>query len=258
MAKALAVCGRDLRSYLNTFSFYLLVMMFIGITGYFFWSTISYYSLLSFQASTNPAYVVNRLNLTEGVLSPFLLNMSALLLLMMPILSMRSLAEERKMGTLELLLSYPITDVQMVLGKFLALACLLAILIAPTITYFFIAEYAGARFEYASIVTGYAGLYLVGLSFLALGLFTSSLTDQQAVSAGLGFVVILFFWVVGWMAEWTSPALGSIFKELSLVEHFKDLTRGVVDTRDILFFVLFAVFFLFATLNVVETRSWRR
>ncbi|MBI3999680.1 MAG: ABC transporter permease subunit [Candidatus Omnitrophica bacterium] len=258
MSKIIAIASRDLRSWLHAFSFYLLAVFFLGVTGYFFWSGLSYFSLVSYQVATNPTFQVRGLNLTEGVLSLFLANVTVLLLLLIPLLTMRSFAEEKKQGTLELLFTYPISDFQIVLGKFLSLLAALILLLFPTIAYFFLAQVIGAKFEIASLLTGYTGLFLTGASFIALGIFMSSLTEHQAVSAGIGFAVLLFFWVVGWMAEWTSPALGNVFREISLVEHFRDFARGIVDTKDVAFFILFITFFLFATLSTLEIRTWKR
>jgi len=258
VTKVIAILERDLKSYLSTFSFYLILAFFSVLTGYFFWSGMSYFSLLSFQAASSPTAEIIGLNLTEGVLAPFLGNVAVLLLLLIPILTMRSFSEERKLGTLELLVTYPVTDFQIVLGKFLAMVGILSILILPTMFYFLLAGLIGAKFELASLLISYLGLFLVGVSFLSLGLFVSSLTEQQSVSAGIGFVLLLFFWIVGWMAEWTSPTLGMIFRELSLTEHLKDLMRGIVDTKDLSFFILFSGTFLFGTLCALEVRNWKR
>ena len=258
MFQLVAVVNREIKFWLHTFSFYLLAAFFLGLTGYFFWSGLSYFSLMSFQAATNPALEVTGLNLTEGVLGLFLANLAVLLLLLTPILTMRSFSEEKRLGTLELLFSYPISDVQIVIGKFLGLLAVLLLLVSPTVFYFLLARFVQAKFEVSSLLIGYAGLLLIGASFAALGLFVSALTEHQAVGAGIGFAILLFFWVAGWIADWTSPALGRIFRELSLVEHFRDLAHGVVDTKDIAFFVLFISFFLFAALSALEVRKWKR
>lgn len=258
MSKVIAVCGRDLKAWLNTFSFYVLAVLFLGVTGYFFWSGLSYFSLVSFHVATNPAFEAQGLNLTEGVSSVFLANVVTLMLLLIPILTMRSFSEEKRNGTLELLCTYPVSDFQIAFGKFLSLLFAVMLLVLPTALYFFLGPVVGARFEVSSLLTGYLGLFLVGASLAALGMFTSSLTEHQAISAGIAFVTILFFWIIGWMADWTSPALGTIFRELSFVEHFKDLPRGIIDTKDIAFFLLFTAFFFFATLSVLEIRTWKK
>ena len=258
MFKVAAITNRDLGSWFHTSSFYFLAVLFFALTGYFFWSDISYFSLVSFQVATNPELQVKSLNLTEGVLSVFLQNVAIVLLLLLPIFTMRSFAEEKKGGTLELLFTYPVSDFQIVLGKFLSLLGILAVLIFPTSIYFFLAEAVGAQFELMSLVSGYLGLFLLGASFISLGMFVSSLTEHQAMSAGIGFVILLFFWIAGWMSEWAGPVWGRIFREFSLVGHFSDLTRGVADTKDVAFFVIFILFFLFASLSTLEIRSWKK
>lgn len=254
----IAISLRDFRSWTNHFSFYLFAIFFLGLTGYFFWSGLSYFSLVSFQVATNPALEVKRLNLTEGVFSLFLGNMTVLLLLLIPILTMKSFAEEKKFGTLELLFSYPVSDFEIVFGKFMGLLATTFVLILPTVSYFFLAEVVGAKFELPTLISGYFGLILVSASFISFGMFMSALTEHQVVSAGIGFAVLLFFWVIGWVAEWTNPQLGRIFRELSLVLHFEDMARGVLDTKDIAYFLCFTSFFLFATLAALEIRTWKR
>ena len=258
MSKVIAITFREIRLWLHTFSFYFLIAFFLALTGYFFWSSLSYFSLVSFHTATTPAVEVKGLNLTEGVLGLFLANLTVLMLLLLPILTMRSFSEEKKSGTLELLFSYPISNIQIVAGKFLGLLGILFLLVLPTLLYFFLARFVQAHFEVTSLLTGYMGLLLVGASFAALGMFVSALTEHQAVGAGISFAILLFFWVIGWVADWVSPELGRILREFSLVEHFRDMTHGVIDTKDIVFFVLFISFFLFATLCTLEIRNWKR
>ncbi len=258
MSKAITIALKDLRSWTNMFSFYLLAAFFLGMTGYFFWSGLSYFSLVSFQVATNPAMPVRSLNLTDGVFSLFMANMTVLLLLLIPILTMKSFAEEKKFGTLELLFTYPVSDFEIVLGKFLGLLATTGILILPTLSYFFLAEVVGAKFELATLLTGYLGLLLISASFISFGMFMSSLTEHQVISTGICFAVLLFFWIIGWVADWTSPVIGSVFKEFSLVIHYQDMTRGILDTKDIAYFIFFTSFFLFATLATLEIRTWKR
>ena len=258
MFKTIAIARRDLNSWFYTSSFYFLATLFFALTGYFFWSNLSYFSLVSFQVATNPDLQVKSLNLTEGVLSVFLQNVAIVLLLLTPIFTMRSFAEEKRGGTLELLFTYPVTDLQIVGGKFLSLIGIFAVLTFPTAAYFFLAQVVGAKFEWASLASGYLGLFLSGASFISLGMFVSSLTEHQAISAGIGFVILLFFWIAGWMSEWAPPALGRVLREFSLVGHFSDLTRGVLDTKDVSFFLIFILFFLFASLSTLGIRSWKK
>ncbi len=258
MSKIIAISLRDFKSWVHHFSFYLLAVFFLGMAGYFFWSCLSYFSLVSFQVATNPTMHVKSLNLTDGVFTLFMANMTVLLLLLIPILTMKSFAEEKKFGTLELLFSYPVSDLQIVLGKFLGFLAVISLLILPTVSYFFLAQVVGAKFELSALLTGYLGLILICASFISFGMFMSSLTEHQVISAGIGFAVLLFFWIVGWLADWMNPQLGAIFRELSLVLHFEDMTRGILDTKDIAYFLFFIAFFLFATLATLEIRTWKR
>ncbi len=257
--KLFAVMDREVRAYLGQFSFYLMVAFFLGISGYFFWSDVMSFGWYSGEVSANPRGIdPTTFNLTDGVFVPYLVNASVFLLLLIPVLTMRSFSEERKTGTLELLFTYPVRDLDIVLGKYLSILFLVAVLIFPTLIYYPIGIAVGARFETTTLLTGYLGLFLMGASFAALGLFVSTLTDNQTVSAGICFVLILFFWVVGWAAEWAMPSVGVVFRELSLVDHFRDFSQGIVDTKDLMFFALFILFFLFSTLSVLEVRNWKR
>ena len=254
----MTIALKDLRSYYHSFSFYFLFAMFAAISGFFFWLALNHFALASFQAQTTQDIALRAVNMTDGVISPFIGNLCALALLVIPILSMRAFSEERKAGTLELLVTYPVSDFQIVLGKFVALMTLFLFMILPTTFYFLMAAVIRAKFEVLSLVSGYAGLWLVAMSFASLCLFVSSLTSEQVVSTGIGFLLLLFFWIVGWIAEWVNPSIGFIFRELSLVEHLRDFSRGIIDTKDVAFYLIFVSFFLFATLSVLEVRSWKR
>ena len=258
MSAVLAIMNREIKSFTQTFSFYLLLAFFWGVTGYFYLSNLSFFSLHCFQAAVRPGTVPSGLNLVEWVLSPFLANVSVLLLLMVPILSSRCFSDERRQGTLELLYTYPVTEFQILAGKYLALLYFVLILILPTGLYFPLAMPVKAYFEPQAVVTGYAGLFLVGATFSALGLFVSTLTENHVVSAGIVFALLLFFWIVGWVAEWANPFWAAFFSELSLVEHFRDFTKGIIDTRDLIFFLLMIFYFLFAALSVMEVRTWKK
>lgn len=194
MNASLAIARREIRSFTQTFSFYVLEAFFLGIAGYFFLANMSFFSINSVQAAAYQHASMKQLNLVEWVLSPFLANVCVLLLLAIPIFSARSFADESKQGTLELLYTYPISDLEILAGKYLALLVLILILISPTFLYFPLASPVKAHFEMNAVMTGYLGLFLLGASFAALGLFVSSLTHNQVVSSGIGFALILFFW----------------------------------------------------------------
>jgi len=169
---------------------------------------------------------------------------------------MRTYSEEKRSGTIELLLTSPITDLDIVLGKFFGAIGLYLGLLAVT------AVYVGMLFLYSRpeitpLISGYLGLLLLGGCFVAIGLFVSSLTKNQMV-AGVGtFVVLLLLWIINWMADSAGPWLGEIMRYLSITEHFDDFGKGVIDTKHLVFYLSVIVFGLFLTLKSVDSERWR-
>ena len=235
--------------------FYVVAFIFLALVGYFFYSSVAYYSLLSFQAGRNP-FLSQQLNLTDMVLEPFFGSISIVLLLMVPLITMRLFAEEKKTGTVELLFTYPISDRGAVLGKFAAAISILILLLGGTLPAMLLLEIL-ADPPWATIVGSYLGLLLLGSAFVSLGLLASSLTENQIIAAAIAFGALLLLWIVGWAESLVGPTLGSVLKYLSLLTHFDNFARGILDSRDVLFYVLFVSLFLFTTLRTLESRQWR-
>ncbi len=235
--------------------FYVVGFVFLVIAGYFFYSNVAYYNLVSFQASQNP-FAMSRLNLTEMVLGPFFLNISIVLLFMAPLLTMRLYAEERKTGTMELLFTYPISDRAAILAKFAAVLSAFVIILAGTLPGMVILHFISDP-NWKVIFSGYMGLILMGGAFLALGVFTSSITQNQIIAAVLSFGLLLMFWIIGWTRAFVGEEFYRFIEYLTLPSHLESFTRGVLDSRDIVFYLLFMLFFLFLTQRQVESYRWR-
>ncbi len=235
--------------------FYAVAFTFLVIAGYFFYSAMVYYNLLSFQASQNPM-MAKQMNLMEMVLRPFFFDLSIVLLLISPLLTMRLFAEERKAGTMELLLTYPLPDRSIVLAKFAAVASAFAVIIAGTLPGIFLLNYL-ANPAWKPIFCGYLGILLLGCSFMALGIFTSSLTQNQIIAAVLSFGALLMLWVIGWAKSYVGSAMGEVIDYLSIIKHFDTFAKGILDSRDLLYYLIFIVFFLFLTLRQMATYRWR-
>jgi len=250
-----SVYRKELYSLFASPIFYVVAFTFLFIAGYFFYSSMAYFNLISVQASQNP-FAAKQLNLTDMVLRPFFLDISIVLLLLSPLLTMRLYAEERKAGTLELLFTYPVADSATVLAKFAAVVTALAVIIAGTLPGMFMLDYVGQP-NWKTILCGYLGILLLGSSFLSLGTFTSSLTQNQIVAAVLSFGSLLMFWVIGWAKSFTDPGTGSFMEYLSITKHFDTFSKGVLDSRDLLYYVIFIAFFLFLTLRQMESYRWR-
>lgn len=250
-----AVLRKELAVYFATPIFYITGFFFLLLGGYFFYSNTVYYSLISFQAAQN-LQMTGYLNPLQMVFRPLFATLAVVLLLLVPLLTMRLLAEEKRAGTAELLFTYPLTDWAIILGKFLAALFTYVIFLGFTVVYA-LAFSALGRLDWAALASCYLGMLLLGGACLALGLFASSLTENQIIAAVTGFALLLLFWIIGWQQELGSPGWGGFFGALSLMDHFDNLIRGVIDTRDLVYYLSFIYFFLFLTKRQLESRRWR-
>lgn len=244
MTAFLAMLQKELASYFRSMLAYVVAAVFLVLSGYFFYTNLSFYVLMG------------GFDLTRGLWQYQFHDMRLVLLLMTPLLTMRLFAEERKQGTLELLWTYPASDVAILAGKYVAAMVVVSTLLALTIPYALALRWF-QPIDVGPLAAGYLGLWLLGASFVACGLFVSSLTDSQLVAGVVTFGVLLLFWILTWnqMAV-AETALGAL-TAISLFDRFFLFARGAVDTKDVVFFVLFVACFLFATLLSMESRRWR-
>ena len=254
MRSLYAILKRELYVYFLSSIAYVVVTIFLLLSGYFFYSAFAYFSMISVQAMQMPG--AGGINVTEMVLYPTFGNMSVIMLLMMPLLTMRLFAEEKKAGTLELMLSYPVRETELLFGKFIACMLIFLIMLALTWLYPFL-MWLYAEPDIGPIVTGYLGLFLMGTAFIALGLMVSSITENQIVAAAISFGAILMFWLIGWAEAFAGPSLGKVLSHISLLEHFENFSKGVIDTRDIIYYINFNILFLFMTMRSLESKRWR-
>jgi ABC-2 type transport system permease protein len=212
-------------------------------------------SLVSLQAASNPM-ISERINVNDVVIRPLVQNMSIILLFVLPLLTMRLFSEEKKTGTIELLLTYPITDMGVLLGKFLAAMLLLVAMLFGTASFPLLLAGIGKP-DYGMLLGGYLGLFLMGSAFIALGMFISSLTENQIVAGAIAFGAAILCWVLSWSSTMTGEAVGLVLRQLSILEHLDSFNKGILSLPDLTFFVLFTAFFLFLTLRSIETYRWR-
>ena len=245
---------KEMRLYFTSPVAWVVFTIFLLIGGYFFYSIFAFYTMASMQSAMNPA-MGRDLNVTDSVMRPLFSNISVILLLLLPMVTMRLFAEERRSGTIELLLTYPVRDGAVLAGKYLSALTLYAIMIALTLLYPAIVVYF-ARLEWGPVLTGYLGLLLMGGTFIAVGVCASSLTENQIVAAITTFGILLLLWVLGWSADYAGGTAGRVLQHLSLLEHNDSFAKGVLDTKDILYYVNFIVLALFLTLRSLEARRW--
>ncbi|HKD00086.1 MAG TPA: ABC transporter permease subunit [Methylomirabilota bacterium] len=253
--KIWAIFKKEMRLYFTSPVAWVVLTIFLFIAGYFFASIFSFFSQASIQSAMNPQ-MGRDLNVTDSVMRPLFSNISVILLLLMPLVTMRLFAEERRAGTIELLLTYPVRDGAVLAGKYLAALGLYALMIGLTVLYPLIVVYF-ARLEWGPVLTGYLGLLLMGATFIAVGVFASSLTENQIVAAVTTFGVLLIFWILGWSADYAGGSIGRVLQFLSILEHNDSFSKGVLDTKDLLYYVNFTALALFLTLRSLEARRWK-
>ena len=233
MRNVTSVYLKELRSYFSSPVAYVAIAMFLFLAGYFFFAI----SILNKQPSIEAT----------------IYNVTVILIFLMPLVSMRLLSEEKKSGTLELLLTRPVKEYEIVLGKYFASATVLLVMLLPTLSYGVILHLL-SKPDLIPMITGVFAVFLSGLAFLALGLFASSLTENQVVAAVVAFTIILILYLLNWITSSLGP--DNPIGYFAISSHFDDLAKGVVDMRDIIFYVSFIVFWLYLTTKVLDTKRW--
>lgn len=257
MRNVLAIAGKDLRSLFTSPIAYVVLTGFLLLGGWFFFNLLAHFNqmLMAYMSFRNPE-LLEEMNLNEWVIAPLLHNLAVVLVILVPMITMRSFAEEKKSGTYELLMTSPITVAEIVAGKFLSGFVFILLMVCLTALYPLILVWFGDP-EIGVILSGLLGLFLLGSAFVAVGLFTSSLTDNQIIAAVSCLVTLLLLYIISWPAQTAGETLGPLLRYLSLTEHFNELVKGVIDTRDLVYFVSVIALALFLTLRSVESLRWR-
>jgi len=245
----LALLRKELRAYAVAPLLYVVAAVFYALTGFFFYTQLIYFVQYGFGLN-----ILGNFWLAFIAGAPY--SVSMVLLLVVPLLTMRLLAEEEKLGTIEWLLTTPVRDGALVAAKLIACVLVIAGLLLGTLAYpLFLAGVQPV--PWAPVAASYLGLLLLGASFSAVGLFISSLTDSQVVAAVATLGALLGFWALSWNEAALTPAGLNAAASLSMFDHFEPFARGVIDAGDLAYFAALAAFFVFGTLRVLEARHWR-
>jgi ABC-2 type transport system permease protein len=196
------------------------------------------------------------MNVNQVMLRPLLQNVTILLLFLMPMVTMRSYAEEKRSGTIELLLTSPLKDWEIILGKFFGALALWAVALLISLIHIAVLFRFGNP-EWKPIATAYLGLLLMGGSFISVGLLISSLTNNQIIAGMATFGVFLLLWVVNWIGSFSGPTVDKITQYLSIIDHFDDFAKGIIDTSHLIYYISFISFGLFLTAKSVDSERWR-
>lgn len=249
------LASRELRSLFLSPVAHVVTAIFVLILAWFFINIVALYVILSLQAIRAP-FIAERLNMQEIVVQPFFGNMSVILLFVIPLITMRAFAEEKRFGTFELIYTSPINTLSIVLGKFIGISLFVLFLIAISVL-FVIPLFAYGEPDKGAVISSYIGLILMALSFVAVGVFASSITENQIISIIVAFGILLLFWVLGWVRGTLEGPLRDILAYISFMDHFQNFSRGVIDTRDLVYYFSFLGVMLYLTYSSLESRRWR-
>jgi len=252
----LAIAWRDIRAVFVSPIAYVVLTGFTLLAGWFFFNMLGHFNRLVVQYSALQGMDTTWLNLNDAVIGPLVHNLLIVLLIVVPMITMRSFAEERSQSTFELLFTSPVRVGEMVLGKYLAGAFLVTLMIAlaglfPAVLFLY------GNPELGMTLAGFLALYLTALSFVAVGNFTSALTSNQIIAGISALVILLGLFVISWPAEGAGETLQAVLRHLSVTEHFGKMVKGVVETKDIAYFTSLIVVFLFLTHRAVESNRWK-
>lgn len=251
-----AIAGKEIRVAMVSPILYVVAGVFLAIVGLFFAQIVTIASLQSMQMLRFQG-ALPQLNLTTLVFQPMFRNIHVILLLVIPLLTMRLLSEERKHKTVELLMTSPITVTQLVAGKYVAVFVLYTGVLAGTLYMPVLLAFWGA-IDWPTVLSGYLGLLLVGAVYLALGLFASSLTENQ-ISAGIvSLGLILGLWVIGWAALTAEgQEIQPVLEHLSINQHFDRFIKGLLSSTSVIYTASLTAVGLFLTHRVLDSGRWR-
>ena len=238
LSNILAIFVKELKLYFNSPTAYVVIVVFLLISGWMYTSTL----FLNDQVS----------------IRNFLDNVPLLYIFLMPAISMRLIAEEVKVGTIEIIATMPVKDYEIVIGKYLSSLALLAVLLVLTLIYpASLSMLSKGGLDWGQVTGAYIGLFFTGASFLAMGIFSSALTKNQIIAFILGFAICFAFFIMGKIVFILPAFAANIIGYIGLDSHFNNISKGVLDSRDIVYFLSLIGFFLYLTTILVNSRKWR-
>ena len=248
------VCVKELRSYFVSPVAYLLLTMFAIIFGFFFWNSLRYFVYIGMQAQMRGQPFP--MNINEQIIRPLLSNVAVIGLFFIPMITMRLFAEEKRTGTIELLATSPIRDIEVIFGKWLAALILYACLLAFTaINFAFLFMYG--KPDWKPLAIGYLGLLLQAGGLLALGTFLSTLTKNQIIAGAATFGVCLLLFVLEWASAYETEAWARVLAYMSVATHIESFAKGVLDLKDSVYYLTLIFIGLFLTARSIESLRWR-
>src|ERR1700676_1263883 len=256
MRNAWIICRKELGSYFASPVAYLLLTMFGLIFGFFFWNALGFFVIEGMQMQMRGQSVP--MNLNEQIIRPLLSNVSVVGLFFIPMITMRLFAEEKRTGTIELLVTSPVRDLEIIAGKWLAaLALYSCLLLFTALNFAFLFKYGNP--DWKPLAVGYLGLLLQAGALLAIGTFLSTLTKNQIIAGGATFGVCLLLWILGWVSGngYDTSTWAQAVSYMSVITHFESFSKGLLDLKDAVFYLTLISLGLFLTSRSLESLRWR-
>ena len=245
---------KEIRSYFASPVAYLLLTMFALIFGFFFWNALGYFVFVGMESQMRGQSFP--MNVNEELIRPLLSNISVVGLFLIPMITMRLFAEEKRTGTIELLATSPIRDIEVILGKWLAAVTLYAgILLLTAVNFAFVFKYGNP--DWKPLAIGYLGIRLQAGALLAIGTFISTLTKNQIIAGGATFGVCLLLWVLEWVSGYETSTWAHVMSYMSVITHFESFSKGLLASKDAIFYISVIFFGLFLTARSMESLRWR-
>ena len=250
----LTICRKEMQSYFRSPIAYAVLALWALIGGFFFYMGVRFFVQRSMEGMmTGQTFPMD---VNDWIIRPLLSNINVIALFLIPMITMRLFAEEKRSGTIELLVTSPIRDYEIVVGKWLAAVGLYAVMILISALHMLILFRYGSP-DWKPLAIGYLGLLLQGGCLLAIGTFVSSVTKNQIVAGALGFAISLLLFVLNWLSEFGGTVVERVLGYLSVQGHFESFSKGVVDSKDIIYYVTMIILGLFLTSRSLESIRWR-
>jgi ABC-2 type transport system permease protein len=254
MRNIFTICGKELKGYFASPIAYLLMALFGLIFGFFFYSATAYFVMAGMRSQMGGQS--QPMSVNEYVIAPLLGNAGVVGLFLIPLISMRLFAEEKRSGTIELLMTSPLNDWEIVLGKWMgAITMYLCVLAISAVNVGLL--YFWGHPDWRPILTGYLGLILQGGTILAIGTFISTTTKNQIIAGAATFSICLLLWVLSWVSSYNEAPWAQAVAYCSILSHFEPFSRGIIDSKDVIFYLSAIFLGLFLTARSLDSLRWK-
>ncbi len=257
LRNVLAVAGKEMRAYFHSPIAYLVMTVYTAICGFVFYSSTAFFVIQSFRMQAMGGMGAPPMSLNENIIRPILGGvLTVVLLFLIPLITMRLFAEEKRSGTIELLLTFPLTDLEIILGKFLGALTMFVILEALTFVYFIVLFIYGNP-NVKPLIGNALGILLYGSALLALGMWISTFTKNQIIAGAVGMAAFLLLYLLDWVSAYSQSTFGQVMSYLALTTHFDNFSKGVIQLSDVVYYLSVIILGIFLTARSMEALKGR-